>query len=207
VFSTLQPSDLSILRSRGPLLIVRAAPHHLHTPRLASNRSWFPCNLMVSHENCLVFRQSLRCSVEGGPGDGLICRTLPHCRSPRRSGLGFEPCVLEYKGFSPGRACFAGRFSHRLPCCTPLLGVPALQGLTGSTLQRISPPLPSRSCRTARVVPEPQGFDQSSCGASILGFRELSSGRLRCRIRLALGLFSLLPKTFANERFGLSGHW
>lgn len=44
------------------------------------------------------------------------------------------------------------RVSHHPPVCTPLLGVPALQGLTGPTLQRISPPLPSRSCRTARAV-------------------------------------------------------
>lgn len=59
--------------------------------------------------------------------------------------------VLEFKGFSPGPAPVARTaFTPRIAPRTSL-GFPALQGLTVSTLQRISPPLPSRSCRTARA--------------------------------------------------------
>lgn len=57
---------------------------------------------------------------------GLLDETaFHHCHAPRQSSSHprrIEPDVLESKGSSPGPAHIGGRFSHRLPRCTPLLG-------------------------------------------------------------------------------------
>lgn len=88
---------------------------------------------------------------------------------------------------------FRGRLSHRGPIPAPLLGFPTLQGLTALTLQRISPPLPSRSCRAAQAVLEPQGFHRSRLRRCFLVGRTRFSpfGLVGCC--LTLGFLTLLP--------------
>lgn len=98
-------SALAVLRTREPLLVVTAASHHLHTPRLVSNRSWFlavasvalRCLVAIGCVGCPpllrfpialpVFLQSADVrpkSMFSEPGDGLPRCALPHFMSPRR---------------------------------------------------------------------------------------------------------------------------
>jgi len=186
-----------------------------------SNRGWFLAVALVSR--CYVGCPSLRRLSVASAGVPAVSRSSAKAVDLRAWGriamscvaafhvaassdFDIESCVLEFKGLSPEPACFAGRFSHRLPRDTPLLGVPALQGLTGATLQRISPPLPSRSCRTAQVVLEPQGLYRSSCSARfrLAGSEELH--HLSAKTPRPRAFFpSVIP--LANEPSDFRGHW
>lgn len=117
---------------------------------------------------------------------------------------GFSACFAlraGIQGFEPWTSVPRGNGFHTVHRLTHLswvfLGDSALmgpfsafQGLTGSTLQRISPPLPSRSCRTARA----------DAGAS----RYLSVVLQRSK-RLA-ALFPFRPQAFCPSTAPPAGH-
>jgi len=86
------------------------------------------------------------------------CVTTSFCRADSasfasRAGIqGFEPWTSVPRGNGFHTVHHLAHLSWVFLGVATLLELrPAFQGLTGSTLQRISPPLPSRSCRTARA--------------------------------------------------------
>jgi len=127
---SLRPVRLTSLREVGFLERFRGA---CHTPRAG------PSPLAALRRPRLDLRTERRRTTS------TLHVRLPGVAARRIGHAGIQ-------GFQPRTGALCGAVFRPLAARRTSLGFPALQGLTGPTLQRISPPLPSRSCRTARAV-------------------------------------------------------
>lgn len=117
-----------------------------------------PCGPRLRFLSLLSFTVAadLPCGISSAPAPStsLSCRHI--AVSPKQAGIqGFQlrPSASLRLLAVRGQRISSRRRSSRAQSDAPLLGVLAYPpGFDRATLQRISPPLPSRSCRTARAV-------------------------------------------------------